>query len=346
MLLRCFRMARIVRLAKLMKSRTLKELADLFTGFVIGMPWLLWVMVILFVTTYFVALIFRQVVGPPEETRFMDKCGSADSIVDPSDPDCEVKALYGEEFFGSVPDSMFTLFRCMIGDCSTKGGQALVAHFSDAYGLRFQLVYSVGMITVIFGLFNIITALFVEATLTGLKTTNVHAKYRSKYGGRYVQKKLKALVDRITLVVDAVEGLSTEGQVLRQGSSSESMTNAQDIAMSEAVFLRVMQDSIVSGLFDDLDVSYFNREGLFDIFDHDGNGMVTVTELVDTLLHLRGEPQKSDAVASFMTLRKLRDSFQNSMCILLDNQKRIMAEQQDIWQTLRSAFTAAKAREQ
>eukprot|EP00971_Amphidinium_carterae_P012453 245045-Amphidinium_carterae.1 len=123
--------------------------------------------------------------GPTgSERQLMHSCGSGDTskLVFPHDPDCQqVHLLYGEEFFGDVPTSMFTLFRCLIGDCSTRAGQSLTAHFGEGYGIRFYIVYGVGMICIIFGLFNVITALFVESTLSGLKYNDVQKKYARMY---------------------------------------------------------------------------------------------------------------------------------------------------------------------
>ena len=45
------------------------------------------------------------------------------------------------------------------GDCATRGGQSLIVHLSEGYGFRFEIVYAVGMILVVFGLFNIVASL-------------------------------------------------------------------------------------------------------------------------------------------------------------------------------------------
>ena len=72
---------------------------------------------------------------------------------------------------------MFSVFRCIIGDCTTHGGESLVMVFSDGFGMGFDLIYAFAMVVVTFGLFNIITAIFVEATLKGLKASDRQQKF-------------------------------------------------------------------------------------------------------------------------------------------------------------------------
>ena len=37
---------------------------------------------------------------------------------------------------------MFTIFRCMIGDCTTAGGRSLTLMWSKGYGVQFDIFYS------------------------------------------------------------------------------------------------------------------------------------------------------------------------------------------------------------
>ena len=76
---------------------------------------------------------------------------------------------YADSYCGSVMGCQFTVFRCILGDCTTADGENLVAIFSKGFGPAFDFVYCSGMVVVFFGLFNVITAIFVEATLKGLE---------------------------------------------------------------------------------------------------------------------------------------------------------------------------------
>merc|ERR1719282_161626 len=107
--------------------------------------------------------------------------------------------------------------------------------------------------------------------------------------------------------------------------------NVDNITLTETTFVKAMHDPIVNDLFNDLDVNTFNRASLFDMFDLDGNGMISMSELVDTLMKLRGEPQKCDMIASYMMLRSMRQNLEEFQMVLLENQKRLMGNQKELW---------------
>merc|ERR1712061_803479 len=183
------------------------------------------------------------------------------------------------------------------------------------------------MILVIFGLFNVITAPFVEAILSGLKTNDVRKKHSRMYEANYVEKKLKALVQRIYhLSRPKISCRTTENNrnsLLLDGVAEDIDT----VVLSEAAFHRAMRDPIVNNLFDDLDVDKFNRAGLFDMFDVDCNGLISMSELIEMIMKLRGKSQKSDIIASYMALRSMRQHLEEFHMLLLGNQKRIMIDQ-------------------
>mmetsp|Transcript_108764 Transcript_108764/g.232422 ORF Transcript_108764/g.232422 Transcript_108764/m.232422 type:complete len:635 (+) Transcript_108764:63-1967(+) len=297
--LRAARILRIVPLIKLLDIPILARLASMFTGLSIGMPWLIWVSTVLVLFVYLFGIMFRQLLGPDENQDLRALCGDGDlaygTIVgdgnDPYSGECKIHYLYGEEYFGTVPDSMFTIFRCMIGDCSTKGGQALAPHLGFGYGLPFYIVYAAGMVVIIFGLFNVITAIFVESTMEGLKYSDAQKIYARKYKFNYVKRKLEELLQRI--------------QTINFEPKSGQHGNLKEIERQD--FAAILRDDVVIALLEDLDVSMDTRQEslLFDVFDVDHNGSVSVSEFLDTLMRMRGEPTKCDMVASWVSLRKL-----------------------------------------
>merc|ERR1712187_781039 len=84
-----------------------------------------------------------------------------------------------------------------------------------------------------------------------------------------------------------------------------------DQILSEQVFGQVIQDPVIAKAMEDLDVGLgteLNGHGvavLFDIFDTDEDGLVSLAEFLDTLMRMRGEPQKSDVIAAWVALRSL-----------------------------------------
>merc|ERR1711957_1089410 len=70
--------------------------------------------------------------------------------------------------FDSVPLSMFTIFRCAFGDCNTGDGLPIPALIveSDSYGAPYAMLYCAFVFFVTIGLFNIISAIFVDSTMS------------------------------------------------------------------------------------------------------------------------------------------------------------------------------------
>merc|ERR1712139_489389 len=79
-------------------------------------------------------------------------------------------------YFNSVPRSMFTVFRCSFGDCSSRGGMPIFEHVYHHYGFRYSAVYALFVFVVTIGLFNVISAIFVESTMAAAIASQLAAK--------------------------------------------------------------------------------------------------------------------------------------------------------------------------
>ena len=77
------------------------------------------------------------------------------------------------------------------------------------------------------------------------------------------------------------------------------------IAITKELFLLIIQDRGVQKLMDDLDLPP-DRANLFEIIDADGSGTLQITELLHGLLKIRGEINKSDAVATLLATRSVQ----------------------------------------
>jgi len=190
LILRGLRLARIARLAKLMRVPILAELANLISGVVISLPWLIWVLVLLFTVIYITALGARSMISISQKVA---DCGVSTGIeldnapvADIEAAGCKLHYLYFDAYCGDVFTCMNTIFRCMIGDCTTTGGRSLSMLLSDGFGLRWMIFYSFSMTITIFCLFNIFTAMFVEAVLSGLKYNDTQRKYAKLSEHAYV----------------------------------------------------------------------------------------------------------------------------------------------------------------
>jgi hypothetical protein len=346
LVLRCVRLARIARLIKLFKGPFLKELANMLSGFFIGLPSLIWVMVLLASVIYILALLLKSALGRPYNAEpLMDKCGSGD-VGQWDDLECTACTLFAEEYLYSVKSSMMVVFRCVVGDCTSKAGQSLSAHLSGCYSWKFDLVYFLGMVTIIFGIFNIITAIFVQATMEGLQFNHVQNKYAQMYESHYMRRKLEALVDRIRHIYFTEMDLNTKGRSsAKLDEKNGSGRTVEDCHLTESVFYKVLQDAVVNSLFEDLDVKIDHRLNTFQFFDISNDGRVSLVELIQTLMKMRGEPHKSDLVASWALLEDFRNQFFEFQKTSLANQKEMFGRQREIIKTMMAVRQEGKSLE-
>merc|ERR1719401_3094668 len=139
-------------------------------------------------------------------------------------------------------------------------------------------MYCGGMTIAIFGLFNVITAMFVEATMNGLKHNDVQRRHNKLYERRYVRARLQSPVDRVRAIkgVAAPVGKQAEASSPRSQSSRMSRSNSnvwtfwrtqepEDLfdddgmggilpTLSETEFYQVMQDPQVFSILESLDI--------------------------------------------------------------------------------------------
>jgi hypothetical protein len=305
-LLRVLRVVRVVRMVKLVRSPMLSDLANMMVGFIIGLPSLGWVLVLFIFILYMVGLCFRLAFGPTAG-QDLSHCVEGDAITDYHDPSCPVHWIYGEEFFGTVSLSMFTAFRFMLGDYSTRGGKSIVVAFSQGYGAPFDTVFVAWMIVVIFGLFNIITAIFVDTTIAGLKYNDVKRKFAKQYERRYVINKLGAILDRLRKLHMEIDKARSMRKSISIKEPWLKTWDTQKIAFDIDEFAMVMEDEEVKQLLQDMDIDMTNPTGAFDTFDADGAGTVTVQEMCQAIIKLRGEPEKKDLIAGWVAIKSLHD---------------------------------------
>ena len=57
--------------------------------------------------------------------------------------------------FRTVPDSMFTAFRCFTGDCNSDSGEPISSLLAAQYGVPFILGFVASYLLVALGIFNV-----------------------------------------------------------------------------------------------------------------------------------------------------------------------------------------------
>jgi hypothetical protein len=294
-----------------------RELSNMLVGFVLGAPALFWVIFLLGIVVILVGLMMRIAIGPVKGggDEIMSRCGSGDdplTTLPMCDNDHEKALMYAEEFCGTILSCSFTVFRCMIGDCGTAGGQSLVVRLSKGFGLRFDVVYALGMIVLIFGLFNVITAIFVEATMAGLKYSETKQKLQSAYENEFVKRKLHELVDKVKQIVQDIDRHEDEAFAKSKATTNTNADNRVEFGanfhLDEDDFFTVLANPEVQDILHaiDIDIEGAGQDILFEIMDDNGSKEITLAEMLGCLLKLRGGPMKVDMVAPLVALRHMK----------------------------------------
>lgn len=65
-----------------------------------------------------------------------------------------------DDYFKTLPVTMFTAFRCFTGECVNSQGFSLTAILAQEYGLLFGLAYVASYMLVAMGIFNVILAVY------------------------------------------------------------------------------------------------------------------------------------------------------------------------------------------
>jgi hypothetical protein len=325
----------------MLRSPLLKELANMLQGFMLGLPALLWVFVLIWIVVWVLGAALRSVVGPkPGDELLTDKCGfNGDNAFGPDNtdvieefPECANRAkLYADEYCPTVAKCSFTVFRCMIGDCSSKGGQSLPGHLSAGYKERFEFVYVLGMIVLIFGLFNIITAVFVESTMKGLAAEDRQVKRQEKYQVKHVKRALQHLVQRIANISEIYKAsndqdeeniqMSTGVRLFKRlqnsmFSSSRSpshenqpSTDLSKLTLSEGAFNEVLKDDVVQCILCELDIDLgTDNAGVFHLFKTDSEGQLPLPEMLVTMMKVRGDTSKADFIGPSVLIKTLTEA--------------------------------------
>eukprot|EP00929_Paragymnodinium_shiwhaense_P018099 TRINITY_DN12809_c0_g1_i1.p1 TRINITY_DN12809_c0_g1~~TRINITY_DN12809_c0_g1_i1.p1 ORF type:complete len:381 (+),score=81.35 TRINITY_DN12809_c0_g1_i1:363-1505(+) len=339
-MLRLVRLARLQRIVRLLRYRIFSELTLMVKGVAAGLRTLFWAIVLLFFVVYVFALVLRQLLVDD-----IDSCIAGDSDL------CSVElgtglakhllATHIEELFGSVPHCMFTVFRCVSGDCNSPKGTPVVMALYDVYGGVFVLPYCVAFLFVTFGIFNLIVAIFVETVLEA-------ARQKRRVGADHESLQFGHKLQRLLIKFLNVEGdttnespscwqvcLSKAQQLLsvkRSGGPKFVAGDTEfDQKITRAMFVDVVHDPKVKEILDDLDVGAGeDRAELFDVLDADDSGELDLRELVVGLMKLRGGADKSDVVAALLGVRALQRLLKDYMAEVGHNFDVVLTRQKEI----------------
>eukprot|EP00929_Paragymnodinium_shiwhaense_P047979 TRINITY_DN24324_c0_g3_i1.p1 TRINITY_DN24324_c0_g3~~TRINITY_DN24324_c0_g3_i1.p1 ORF type:complete len:668 (+),score=148.92 TRINITY_DN24324_c0_g3_i1:136-2139(+) len=271
-MLRMLRLVRLARMLRLLRLQMFDELITMVSGMAGGLSTLCWAMVLYFFVVYVASLIFREALG---HKKF-------DNVF---------------EYFQDVPRSMFTVFRCSFGDCSSAGGMPIFEYVDMHYGAAYSLFYCVFMFGMTIGLFNVISAIFVDATLAATASMRLKAKKERLQDGDLWATRIGTLVRKLA----AHENM----QIKVGGSLVDILDNIYEMDVTLDTMAAIARDDEVKEALDDLDIDPEDHEQLAVILDPDQGGTIAVIELIEGIKRLRGDPKRSDIVQIDLMLRSI-----------------------------------------
>jgi len=247
-------------------------------GMVGALRTLFWSMVLLVGPLYAVAIFLRETLGQSNEDTAVTK------------------------MFATFPTAFLTIFRCVMGDCTSDQGAPLFVQLHWLYGVFYVLVI---MLTSI-GLFNVIIAIFVENTLVAAKSNETLQRSRRLADNKRTAFLVAGLVGMFVKAATLADGSPHASQATPASISAE---DAEQIEIGRDLFQRLAAMPSIQLQFDKLDIAQDDRIDLFDILDADGSGSLTLGEIVNGVMKLRGVPKRSDIIANGLIIRSLQESF-------------------------------------
>jgi len=310
-ILRLVRLTRLSRMLRMLRFSYLKELALMIKGLLGGFKTLVWACVLLIFAIYLIAVFITAIVAP--------------------DPVMKKDDYSTWKMFNGVAQSMFTGFRCFTGDCTDEAGNSLVLILTNKLGWPFSAGYVICSMMITFGIFNLIIAIYIENTLEAAKlVTTMDKKARDREALRvaHLTKKLlkkfcraKHRLSERSLKTSDAQHLNKVLGELHADDDDEVIDF--DMVISRDLFLYVIQNPSVQSLFDQLEIPA-DRAHLFDVLDADGSGGLQVTELVQGLLRVRGDPRKVDIVATLLSVRAMQVMLRRVQDKILTNEDKIL----------------------
>jgi len=246
-----FRIARMIRFVRVLRLlRLFKGLWYLVEGIVASLSSLAWAWLLLIVMMYLPAIFVTQTFGKVEN-------------VDPQMSD----------YFGSLPQSMYTLFKVM-----TMETWADIARYVASIYPGAEIFFVFYIFCTSLAVMNVVVAVIVQNTC-------VHAKERQE-DMRSVQEKKDASAMLKILEVFKTADRQDTGQITKKE------------------FLAAMQIPSVMQLMHEVQIDVRQVETLFDVLDYNNSGTLDSEEFVEGIMLARGEARSREVIAAQCDLWK------------------------------------------
>jgi len=228
------------------------------------------------------------------------------------------------------------------------------------YGIVFLIAYLIVTCFVMFGVFNLVMAIFVENTLEAARMNQKKKQLVKQNESVRVAKELQEVVvfllsgggpllsgpvvntneadvpsirkSLFGRLLDRADSIASHNTGLQQKLSEDQM--AMTVAVTYDDFAKLMSDPRVMEKMDDLEIHIADPEKLFEIIDSNGNGALDVNELIEGLMKLRGPADKGDAVSAALMVRQMQRDIHRLEIEMRQWHKTLKANQNQILQRL------------
>ncbi|CAJ1340850.1 unnamed protein product [Effrenium voratum] len=297
MLMRMLRLARLARLVRLMRFRMFRELKLMVLGLFSGLRALAWAIVLLMFTIYTVGVLMRLISDLPE--------------------------------FASMPNAMFTLFRCFVTDgCVAYDGTPLPEKLRSDLGVPFFVFYILTTMSVWhhgaeFGsdLGCVLPAKVLKSQgqrklkeigdTSAAVCTELKLQFR-RFLCEPTVASHRTLFSRLSESAQQKLSSLTDESFYRDQASRRKIAEAtyrilqeDKVSISRDMFMMWLQDPEFTTMLEEADVDMSDKFRMFDILDVDMGGELSADELVTGLMQLRGDVSKGDIVAIMLKVRHL-----------------------------------------
>lgn len=273
-LLKTLRLARLARLIRALRYPIFRELNLMVMGVFSGMRILVWAIVLLIVFIYVVAVAMNKLIGDVEPE------------------------------FGTLMDSMMTLFRCFTDGCTAYDGTPLQERLQRTYGAVFFTGYILVFMLVTVGIFNLIMAIFIDNVMTSqLERKQRHLSETASD----TEVALKDILCRLlknckpALIPCSIAEEMESIQASRISDKAKvracfDCLSGADVVISRDAFRVWLQEPQFLQVLEDADIDIHNKATLFDLMDADMGGSLSTDEVFCGLMQLRGPPTKGDII--------------------------------------------------
>lgn len=275
--LRILRIARWEQSSRFFPGSMFDEMRANLAVFVCGMQKFLWAFLLLNVPVYISALIATSTIGKKDDNPFVNQSLS------------------------SLPRSVFSIFRCSIGDCTFSDGTPAITYVVENHGWVYGVVYVLLVMLTTLGIFGLIVGAFVSVTLAAAQKKEATCR-RARLSDSTIEARATDLIYKYWQWQR--NSLANVGEAFIPRDVSALSVHKED-------FEKFLTNADVQTILDDLDISHDDRYRLFDTLDADGGGMLQVDELVSGIMQLRGGMRKSDAIQANLMCRSVRRDLDN-----------------------------------